>query len=125
MGEEYLRHLYTATWNSSIKRWDMPADYSLSLRMNSVCDEPLMCHEPAFHIKGAPSIRQHAVLNDKRHIITKDTEGFVSTWDVLQARKVADHGKVEIDKIIKENNKKVFVPNWINNIDVKTGVSYS
>lgn len=32
---------------------------------------------------GDPSIRQYNVLNDKRHILTKDTDENVVLWDVL------------------------------------------
>ena len=32
---------------------------------------------------GGASIRQHHVLNDKRHIITKDSDDRVAVWDVL------------------------------------------
>ena len=32
---------------------------------------------------GGSSIRQYYVLNDKRHILTKDTEDNVALWDVL------------------------------------------
>ena len=34
-------------------------------------------------LAGGASIRQYHVLNDKRHIITKDTKSNVALWDVL------------------------------------------
>jgi WD repeat-containing protein 48 len=34
-------------------------------------------------VSGGSSIRQYYVLNDKRHILTKDTEENVALWDVL------------------------------------------
>ena len=34
-------------------------------------------------VVGGASIRQYHVLNDKRHIITKDTDNSVAVWDVL------------------------------------------
>ncbi|VDI39342.1 WD repeat-containing protein 48, partial [Mytilus galloprovincialis] len=39
--------------------------------------------QPDFTIKGGSSIRQYYVLNDKRHILTKDTDDHVALWDVL------------------------------------------
>ncbi len=36
------------------------------------------------HIIGSPGIRQHHVLNDKRFIVTKDTDDNVALWDILQ-----------------------------------------
>lgn len=43
--------------------------------------------EPDFSIAGGPSIKQYHVLNDKRHILTKDTENRVALYDVLKAKK--------------------------------------
>lgn len=37
-------------------------------------------------IEGAPAIRQYAVLSDKRHILTKDTKGYVQIYDALKVR---------------------------------------
>ena len=34
---------------------------------------------------GGASIKQYHVLNDKRHILTKDSEDQVAIWDVLYA----------------------------------------
>lgn len=34
-------------------------------------------------VEGGSSIRQYHILNDKRHIITKDTDNRVALWDVL------------------------------------------
>ena len=42
--------------------------------------------QPEFTIRGGASIRQYNVLNDKRHIVTKDTENNVALWDVLTVR---------------------------------------
>ena len=39
---------------------------------------------PKAVIEGAPSIRKYRVLNDKRHILTQDSENNVSLYDVLQ-----------------------------------------
>lgn len=41
---------------------------------------------PKATIEGAPAIRKYRVLNDKRHILTQDSEGNVSLYDVLQVR---------------------------------------
>jgi len=83
--------------------------------------ESSLIQEPDMILPGAPSIRQHAVLNDKRHIVTNDTENNVATWDVLRAQKVANHGKRNMEDVIKENFKKVFVPSWFS-VDIKSGL---
>ena len=55
-----------------------------------------------FVISGGPSIKQCEILNDKRHILTKDTENNVSLYDVLKARKVEDLGQVEFEQEVKK-----------------------
>ena len=39
-------------------------------------------------IKGGPPIRTFHVLNDKRHILTKDTDNNVCLYDVLKVATV-------------------------------------
>lgn len=77
--------------------------------------------EPAQKILGGPAIRHCHVLNDRRHVLTKDTEENVALYDVLKARKVDDLGKVDFEQEIKKRNKMVYVPNWFS-VDLKTGV---
>uniref|UniRef100_A0AC35U3C7 WD repeat-containing protein 48 homolog n=1 Tax=Rhabditophanes sp. KR3021 TaxID=114890 RepID=A0AC35U3C7_9BILA len=72
-------------------------------------------------IRGAPSIRTHFVLNDRRHIVTKDTENNVDVWDVLQGRKVASYGKKSMSEVTSKYYKKVFVPSWFS-VDLKLGM---
>ncbi|KTF98253.1 hypothetical protein cypCar_00044634, partial [Cyprinus carpio] len=66
-------------------------------------------------------IIQCHILNDKRHILTKDTNNNVAYWDVLKACKVEDLGKMEFDEEIKKRFKMVYVPNWFS-VDLKTGM---
>lgn len=40
--------------------------------------------EPKMTIEGAPAIKKYHILNDKRHILTQDSSGNVSLYDVLQ-----------------------------------------
>ncbi|XP_006811047.2 WD repeat-containing protein 48-like, partial [Neolamprologus brichardi] len=68
------------------------------------CTTPLtpLCTQPEQVIKGGASIIQCHILNDKRHILTKDTNNNVAFWDVLKACKGEDLGKVEFDEEIKK-----------------------
>lgn len=77
--------------------------------------------EPAQKILGGPAIRHYHILNDKRHVLTKDTEENVALYDVLKACKVEDLGRVDFEQESKKRNKVVYVPNWFN-VDLKTGV---
>ncbi|KAG2458127.1 WDR48 protein, partial [Polypterus senegalus] len=87
------------------------------------CSTPLtpLCTQSEQVIKGGASIIQCHILNDKRHILTKDTNNNVAYWDVLKACKVEDLGKVEFDEEIKKRFKMVYVPNWFS-VDLKTGM---
>ncbi len=42
--------------------------------------------EPSWTIAGGPSVRAYHILNDKRHVLTKDTAGCVDLYDVLKVR---------------------------------------
>ena len=80
-----------------------------------------MAQEPDSVIRGGPSIRSYTILNDKRQIVTRDTEGGVQVYDVLKAAKLADLGVVEVDQVVEERQQTVFVPNWFT-VDLKTGM---
>lgn len=71
---------------------------------------------------GAPSIKQYHILNDKRHVITKDSKRNVAIYDALSAKKVDDLGEVSLEEEIKKRAQKVFIPNWFT-VDLKIGVS--
>lgn len=74
------------------------------------------------HAVGAASIRQCHILNDKRHVITKDSKSNVDIYDVLSARLVENLGPVSLEEEIKKRTQTVFVPNWFT-VDLKIGVS--
>lgn len=52
-------------------------------------------------IPGTTSIKQYHILNDKRFIVTKDTDDNVAVWDVLQARRIESLGKENYEQAIK------------------------
>lgn len=72
-------------------------------------------------IKGGAAIKKYHVLNDKRFMLTKDSEQNVAIYDVLKVKKVEDLGKVDYDDEIKKRSQRVYVPNWFT-VDLKTGV---
>ncbi|XP_052764108.1 WD repeat-containing protein 48-like [Mya arenaria] len=113
--------LWVSTSNSSIKNYSLKG---VNKQMKSSLDNvsmPPVCLQPEFTIKGGSSIRQYYVLNDKRHILTKDTDENVALWDVLSAQKVEDLGKKDLEEEIKNRFKMVHVPNWFS-VDLKTGM---
>ncbi|KAL4217901.1 WD repeat-containing protein 48 [Mactra antiquata] len=113
--------LWVATTSSSIKNYSLKSvDSKLMSALDNVSLPPV-CSQPDFTIKGGSSIRQYCVLNDKRHILTKDTDENVALWDVLTAKKVGDLGKLDLEEEIKNRFKMVYVPNWFS-VDLKTGM---
>ncbi|KAA0196322.1 WD repeat-containing protein 48 [Hyalella azteca] len=71
-------------------------------------------------IPGGPSIRHAVILNDKRHVLTKDTDNNVALYDILKAVKVEDLGRIDFDQEKERRNRPIFVPSWFT-VDLKTG----
>lgn len=95
--------LWTSTTESSVKWWDLT-----KLDYHSVCHDPKSpelkpeVKKAEFIIPGGPSIKQCEILNDKRHIMTKDTDNNVALYDVLKARKVEDLGLMDFEQEVKK-----------------------
>ncbi|XP_033993185.1 WD repeat-containing protein 48 isoform X1 [Trematomus bernacchii] len=117
--------IWVSTTKSSVNKWSLKGmhNFRSSGEYDNDCTNPLtpLCTQPEQVIKGGASIIQCHILNDKRHILTKDTNNNVAFWDVLKACKGEDLGKVEFDEEIKKRFKMVYVPNWFS-VDLKTGM---
>nr|CDJ97998.1 WD40 repeat domain containing protein [Haemonchus contortus] len=119
--------IWSATWNSTIKRWPLPSNTQLSIGDGQLEDDFAHLSMNALHrspdivTAGATSIKQAGVLNDKRHVITKDSDDCIGLYDVLAGRKVADFGKRPFEDVVLEHNRKVFVPSWFS-VDYKSGM---
>ncbi|XP_012285093.1 WD repeat-containing protein 48 [Orussus abietinus] len=119
--------IWVATSESTINNWTISqkdwqcGDYSVDSVTGGVANMTPRNTEPAQRILGGPAIRHCHVLNDRRHVLTKDTEDNVALYDVLKACKVEDLGPVDFDQEVKKRNKMVYVPNWFN-VDLKTGM---
>lgn len=77
--------------------------------------------KPLVTIKGTASIKQYHILNDKRNIVTKDTDENVSVWDVLQAKRTESLGKEDYEHTIKQRQRFINIPNWFT-VDLKLGL---
>ncbi|XP_028822922.1 WD repeat-containing protein 48a isoform X1 [Denticeps clupeoides] len=117
--------IWVSTTKSTVNKWSLKGihNFRASGDYDNDCSAPLtpLCTQPEQVIKGGASIIQCHILNDKRHILTKDTNNNLAYWDVLKACKVEDLGKVEFDEEIKKRFKMVYVPNWFS-VDLKTGM---
>ncbi|BAT16022.1 Os12g0165000, partial [Oryza sativa Japonica Group] len=58
--------------------------------------------EPSSIIPGVPAITQHEILNNRRHVLTKDTAGSVKLWEITRGAVIEDFGKVSFEDKKKE-----------------------
>lgn len=136
--------IWTTTWDSDVRLWKLPKMTADKVQAQAPpaqsqpqpqttsttsLNEQLPPAEKPFStsetqvIKGGAAIEKYSVLNDKRFMITRDTEQNVAIYDVLKIVKSDDLGKVDFDETVKARNKLVYVPNWFT-VDLKTGVSF-
>uniref|UniRef100_A0A8C5HSN5 WD repeat-containing protein 48 n=1 Tax=Gouania willdenowi TaxID=441366 RepID=A0A8C5HSN5_GOUWI len=74
--------IWVSTTKSSVNKWSLKGmhNFRSSGEYDNDCSTPLtpLCTQPEQVIKGGASIIQCHILNDKRHILTKDTNNNVS-----------------------------------------------
>ncbi|GMJ11806.1 LATERAL ROOT STIMULATOR 1 [Hibiscus trionum] len=68
--------------------------------------------EPIFTIPGTPAIVQHEILNNKRHVLTKDTAGSVKLWEITRGVVIEDYGQVSFDEKKEQLFEMVSIPAW-------------
>ena len=76
-----------------------------------------VCPRPERRIAGLPGIIRHAVLNNRRHVLTQDDTGLLELWDVTRGRQLESLGRVpfrDFDAHAAELSakEKVQVPSW-------------
>ncbi|KAK9293069.1 hypothetical protein L1049_021053 [Liquidambar formosana] len=76
--------------------------------------------EASFTIPGTPGIVQHEILNNRRHVLTKDTAGSVKLWEITRGIVVEDYGKVPFDEKKEELFEMVSIPAWFT-VDTRLG----
>lgn len=76
--------------------------------------------KPAFTVPGTPAIVQHTVLNDRRHVLTKDFTGTVKLWEITKGSVLKDFGKVPFEEKEKELFEMVSIPSWFT-VDTRLG----
>ncbi|CAJ1960988.1 unnamed protein product [Sphenostylis stenocarpa] len=76
--------------------------------------------EPALTILGTPAIVQHEILNNKRHVLTKDASGSVKLWEITKGIVIEDYGKVSFEEKKEELFEMVSIPAWFT-VDTRLG----
>lgn len=120
--------LWVATADSSIKNWSLN-DINLHNGIIPEDSSRITNISPDVVIKGNPAVINYHVLNDKRHILTRESDNSIALYDVLTARKIEtlyrleneieSKEKFEIEK--RQRFKMVYVPNWFS-VDLKIGL---
>ncbi|XP_057733258.1 uncharacterized protein LOC130948522 isoform X1 [Arachis stenosperma] len=76
--------------------------------------------EPTLTIPGIPAIIQHEVLNNKRHVLTKDSSGSVKLCEITKGVVIEDFGKVSLEEKKEELFEMVSIPAWFT-VDTRLG----
>lgn len=76
--------------------------------------------EPTLTIPGIPAIVQHEILNNRRHVLTKDTAGSVKLWEITRGVVIQDYGEVSFEEKKKELFEMVSIPAWFT-VDTRLG----
>ncbi|EME29247.1 transducin family protein / WD-40 repeat family protein [Galdieria sulphuraria] len=127
------KSLWTSSLSSNIKYWESNKCFNdihnqnskdmniksrtspISLRSvlsTSATDDPIF-KEPYLAIRGEPGIVAKTVLNNRRHVLTCDSEGKVQLWDVSRGRLLQDFGNSRtMEDIQQEIDEMVVVPTW-------------
>ncbi|KZV24977.1 hypothetical protein F511_01947 [Dorcoceras hygrometricum] len=103
--------MWVATTDSTIHRWPAEAhnplkvfqkggsflagNLSFSRARVSVegCAPVPIYKKPSFSICGAAAIVQHEILNNRRHVLTKDTSGTVKLWEITKGVVIENYGE--------------------------------
>ncbi|XP_024021969.1 WD repeat-containing protein 48 isoform X1 [Morus notabilis] len=76
--------------------------------------------EPTLAIPGTPAIVQHEILNNRRHVLTKDTTGSVKLWEITRGIVIEHYGEVSFDEKKEELFEMVSIPAWFT-VDTRLG----
>lgn len=75
---------------------------------------------PEETIEGQNGLIKHLMLNDRRRVLTLDTAGEVTMWDLLRCVPISSFGKRHLEDVLPEVNTTESVANWCA-VDTRTG----
>ena len=75
---------------------------------------------PEETIEGQNGLIKHVILNDRRRVLTLDTAGEVTMWDLLRCIPIKTFGKRHLEDVMPEVNTIESVANWCS-VDTRTG----
>ena len=121
------RSLWVATTSSSLSCWptlvsetevkfrEVAADQSLA-----PAGQPPLAPKPLATIEGEAVVMKCHPLNDSHRVLTEDTAGVVTLWDILMMRKLKVLGPVDFDEAVKQETTSAYVRTWCK-VDHKLG----
>jgi len=113
--------LWVATTSSDLHCWPVKFPPNTNESATELENNIPLVQEPSKTIKGAPGIRQIHVCNNKRYVLTKDSNENVALWDILKAKMLTNFGKINFEDECMKRREMVYVPNWFT-VDAKTGM---
>ncbi|KAL5116579.1 hypothetical protein ACEQ8H_005575 [Pleosporales sp. CAS-2024a] len=75
---------------------------------------------PDHSIEGQNGLIKHHLLNDRRRVLTLDTEGEVMLWDLLQCAPIKSFGKKHLEDVVNQVNTRETVAHWCG-VDTRIG----
>lgn len=111
--------LWVGTTNSNINCW--PIKIPQTEHVTDLDTNTPAVDKPAVAIPGAPGIKRIHICNNKRHVLTKDSDDNVALWDILKVKKLTDYGQINFEDECMKRREMVYVPNWFA-VDAKTGM---
>ncbi|KAI8639396.1 WD40-repeat-containing domain protein [Parasitella parasitica] len=75
---------------------------------------------PDYVITGKPGITSHLILHNRRHLLTKDTNGEIALWDLTKCIQIKSFGKRDLEDVAQDINSLESFPAWCS-IDTKIG----
>lgn len=130
--------IWAATTDSSVHKWPAEAHNPLKAfqrggsflagnlsfsraRVSLEGSTPVPVYrEPSLSIEGTSAIVQHEILNNRRHVLTKDTAGTVKLWEITRGLVTENYGEVSFEKKKEELFEMVSVPAWFT-VDTRLG----
>ncbi|KAL3626799.1 hypothetical protein CASFOL_022684 [Castilleja foliolosa] len=130
--------MWVATTDSSVHRWPAEAHNPMKVfqrggsflagnlsfsraRVSLEGSTPVPVHrETSFSIDGTSAIVQHEILNNRRHVLTKDTAGTVKLWEITRGMVIETYGQISFEKKKEELFEMVSVPSWFT-VDTRLG----
>ncbi|SMR58474.1 unnamed protein product [Zymoseptoria tritici ST99CH_1E4] len=76
--------------------------------------------QPEYSVEGQNGLIKHALLNDRKRVLTMDTAGEVVMWDLLKCVPIRSYGKRHIEDVKDEVTTTATVANWCT-VDTRTG----